>query len=221
MNAIAIYDEINLITEYDIKIFEEILDKQNLLCPYHIYKNKVCHYLSLMLFLFLENTKRNRTSFLGNLRYDKMGVPRLGILYHSSYCAEAVCCAVVNVDIGIDIQNNIDIRFEEIEKYMSEKEMGYLRKSTEWKKQAIRLFTLKESFGKYYQFGLHYPLKNVTLWNSNEVFFQYGLKFSSYYFDNYIMSVCSPKNLTFNLQMIHYKELIDMANILLCMNSKM
>lgn len=214
MNAIAIYDEINMIGERELKLLEKVLEKYNLHCPNHIPKNKICHYLSLMLFLFLGNTKENVISSLKNLRYDETGVPRLGISYNSSYCTEAVCCAVSDVEIGVDIQNDMDISFEEIKEYVSENEMKYLRESNEWKKQAIRLFTLKECFGKYYKLGLSYPLKNFSLWNSDDFFEKYGLKFSSHYFDNYIVSVCSPQNLFFEFYTISYNELMDMANFL-------
>lgn len=216
MNVLMIYEELNLLTDKDKQKIILILKKNNLLMPYHKTKNVVQHCLSLALLIyFFWSEKGVVNPLVGNLRYDESGAPRLSISYSSSYCLKAVCCIMAETEVGVDIQDFYDIKINDIEEYASEYEIENLQKIETWKLHAIRLFSLKECLGKYYNMGLNYPLKKFYLLDLEDTFVKYGLKFNSVYFDEYIISFCSPQNLFFRIQKVSYRELMYMVEILL------
>lgn len=55
----------------------------------------------------------------------------------------------------------------------------------------IRIFTLKEAYGKYFGIGLNYNYKDIDLYSSNMNFSRYNLYFKTVVYDKMVLSSCS------------------------------
>lgn len=131
------------------------------------------------------------------------------IKFNISHCENCVSCAVTDVEVGLDVQNfvNVDSKMEEL--FMSEEEKKLVHNSSERNMQSIRLWTIKEAYGKYFGDGILYNLCDVDFSKCNEDSFTWGeLKFNVKQMSSYILTTCCKKELSIKKlsieQMQHY-----------------
>lgn len=192
MNVINIFRDIKQLKEKDIMNIEYIIKVLFPMDSKIIVKNRFYH--NLCLFLYLDIFIKNGQSFNNIIKnYQiKMSCP---VKFYShisySYCESMVCCGVSKWGIGLDVQEIIQVQQNELEEYATEAELKYIKDSNNFNYDAIKLFTLKESYGKYYGVGLNYLLNQISLYNRENKFKLYGLWFQSYQIENCMLSYCS------------------------------
>ena len=112
-------------------------------------------------------------------RYNKEKFSTSNINFSSSYCDNAVITAISSNNIGIDIEKQVNNFYVDI------------CNKNECQDNYMRIFTLKESFGKYLNVGLNYNYKSINLSSNTMDFYRYGCYFKSIYYEKYIISICS------------------------------
>lgn len=91
--------------------------------------------------------------------------------FNISHSGEFVVCAVDDKPIGIDVEEERDIKFEEIaDSFFTEKELHYIMKedSEPSLSKFYRIWTLKESYIKCCGKGLSIPLKSFSIDINND-----------------------------------------------------
>ena len=152
--------------------------------------------------------------------YEKHGKPYLlsskGLSFNISHSGEFIAIAISNVNIGIDIQECVDLDYEELAmRYFSKQEHNYISNASNIKENFFRIWTLKESYLKARGSGLHTPLNSFYfLLKNNEINLYHEGNNTMFYFyseivhDEYHMSICSSREIeSFELQEYNQVEL--------------
>lgn len=215
MNVVAIYEDINLITEYDARRIKQIVCKYAKQTCIHYPKDLLRHDISILLLMYIlvsdgEDVRYN----MNYLRYNDWGFPSFSKAHSISYCTNAVCGVISEAGVGIDIQDIIAIESEILKEFASKSEICFLNNHDNREINTVILFTLKECFGKYLNVGLNYLLTEIELLNENRKFEKYGLQFETQVFENFIVSLCSVKGIIFQCKIISYDELMNLVNYL-------
>lgn len=82
--------------------------------------------------------------------------------FNISHCRNAVMCGVDSSEIGVDIQDYENISEDVAEMFLSEEEKTYLSDVQKRDEEIIRLWTLKEAFGKKTGDGIVYDITQTA-----------------------------------------------------------
>lgn len=149
--------------------------------------------------------------------YEKHGKPYLisnkELSFNISHSGEFIVIAISNENIGVDIQECIDLDYEDLAiRFFSEQDYNYISNASNIKEKFFRIWTLKESYLKARGSGLHTPLNSfyfslennkINLYHEgNDTIFHFYYKIIN---DKYYMSICSPKDIG-NLEFNEYNQ---------------
>lgn len=134
-----------------------------------------------------------------DIRINEFGKPYVdGLYFNVSHSYEYVICAVGNVNLGCDIEQNRSCNIKLADRFFNPKEIEYLNKSNNKNLDFIRIWTAKESYVKMIGKGLNIPLKSFYYdINDNKIEHYY---ISHHYYNNYTISVCSEINMPINIK---------------------
>ncbi len=105
-------------------------------------------------------------SVLKNLKYTAYDKPYLegAIDFNISHSGEYVMCAITKKGrLGIDIEEQKEVQFNDFEDIMSEEQWNIIRGSTNPKSTFFQFWTMKESVIKAEGQGLSIPLKDIVI----------------------------------------------------------
>lgn len=132
-------------------------------------------------------------------KFGKINLLNSDIKFNISHSKEYLIIGVSNSDLGVDLE------------YIDEKRFKIKEKITDQKisdiNELIKLYTIKESFIKYYGLSILYNLKNIMVNNDQIISKDYeNLYYISNKFGNYYYTVCAKNE--FNLSLIEINSMI-------------
>jgi 4'-phosphopantetheinyl transferase len=130
------------------------------------------------------------------------------IEFNLSHCKKAVACAISDKPIGVDVQELVSYNKGLGEMTLSEAELKYIESSENRDLEFTKLWTRKESYGKYWGFGIAYNLKSVNFMGGerNDKFHMV-----TKVFPEYILTVSSKESL--QIRQITYSTLKMYMNL--------
>ncbi|WP_156856524.1 4'-phosphopantetheinyl transferase superfamily protein [Oceanobacillus sp. AG] len=161
------------------------------------------------------------------ISYGKYGKPLLSknswLSFNISHSNEFIAIAISDRNIGIDIEKNIDLDYEELAmSFFTKQEYNYISTSPNVKESFFKIWTLKESYLKAIGTGLHTPLNSFyfSLQDDNEIILLHkDCDNEKFYFhnvviqNNYHLSVCSTKEIK-DLKIQKYNQ-VELKKLLL------
>jgi 4'-phosphopantetheinyl transferase len=192
---------------YSKRLPLELLDRVNKF--YHWQDRHSCLFGKLLLLEGLKNLEIKH-DILKNLQYNafrRPSIPNIGLDFNISHSGKYVVCAIGNLQIGIDIEENKETSLEDFEKIMTPKQWNIIRNSPQPYKAFYRFWTIKESVIKADGRGLSIPLDELEiedntvnydgkLWNTAELNID----------NKYNAALASNKSCAFNLHKIDFYE---------------
>lgn len=160
------------------------------------------------------------------IHYNPFGKPYISnidnFFYNISHAGKWVVLAYSDEEVGIDIEE-IQFLYDEIPKdFFTAQEVQFIKSDFDKNKQAehfTQIWTLKESYIKYYGTGLYTDLKTFSVINANNAINNpinpnhFYPRFRSLLFDNnYFLSLCHNKNSS-RINIIPPNELIKFNKI--------
>lgn len=109
--------------------------------------------------------------------------PEIG--FNVSHCKKGVACAVSSGKIGVDIQDFAEYSASVADMFMSAEERARALNGG-GAEEFTRIWTLKESYGKYVGVGVCYDMRNKTI---RENVFDEAAISKSYLYDDFVVSV--------------------------------
>lgn len=111
--------------------------------------------------------------------------------FNLSHCRQAAACGLSDSPIGVDVQDWAPWHLSLAKQVCSPEELTALERSAEPEIQFTRLWTRKESYGKYTGRGILYPLREKNLWENAPQ----GAVMETFTFPEFALSYCSEKKL--------------------------
>lgn len=133
----------------------------------------------------------------GNISKNEYGKPisDSGVEFNLSHSGEYVLIATSDCSVGCDIEKVKFVNIGKIGRFaFCENEMKKIAESKDRQKTFFELWTKKESLLKCIGEGFHRSAKSVDV--SGDIYTENNKKyyFKTWYFSDYIMSVCSENN---------------------------
>ena len=113
------------------------------------------------------------------------------IRFNLSHCNNAVACAISRDEVGVDVQDWIVRQLSVAEQVCTPKELALLRQEPEPEKLFAKIWTQKESYGKYTGRGIVYPMREHSFLRQVPE----GLCMESFLMDGYALSYCAKEAL--------------------------
>ncbi|MED0766360.1 4'-phosphopantetheinyl transferase family protein, partial [Aneurinibacillus thermoaerophilus] len=115
--------------------------------------DKIRSLLSHLFLKYLISRELSRDLTDIELAYEKYGKPYLlsskGLSFNISHSGEFIAIAISNENVGIDIQEYIDLDYEELAmRFFTKQEYNYISSASNVKENFFRIWTLKESYLK-------------------------------------------------------------------------
>lgn len=157
--------------------------------------------------------------------YEKHGKPYLlsseGLSFNISHSGEFIAIAISSVNIGIDIQEFIDLEYQDLAmRFFSNQEYNYINNTSDIQENFFRIWTLKESYLKARGSGLHTPLNSFyfSIENNKINLYHKGYNTMFYFYDEiihdkYYMSICSAEEIE-HLELREYNH-VELDTLLL------
>ena len=152
--------ESQLIEWYDL-LSDDRLKKVKNYRFYRDRRNSVVAYLLLRLGIFNETGNNTILEFDYN-KYGKPFLPNNDIKFSISHCKNAVLCAVSADNVGCDVQEYEPALHTAMPSLISEEEAEFLSNAEKKEKILLKLWTLKEAYGKYCGVGLNYDTRSIS-----------------------------------------------------------
>ncbi len=107
-----------------------------------------------------------------HLTYEEHGKPCLGgypdICFNLSHCKHSVACGIARTPLGVDIQHFVPYKDDLAAYFMTEQERVNA-KAGDAGSEFTRMWTRKESYGKYLGSGICYEMSKLSLWEDREI----------------------------------------------------
>lgn len=136
------------------------------------------------------------------------------VYFNLSHCTAGVACGISDSELGVDIQNYVDYK-DSIATYFMSPTENLAAKAGNPSVEFTRLWTLKESYGKYKGLGICYDMPQISI---TENIMQNGCICQSHILDNFVLSVASTKHI--DLMELRAEELLDKCYLLKKMEEK-
>ncbi len=143
------------------------------------------------------------------LETDENGKPYIkgqDIFFNISHCRLGTVATVSKSPVGVDIQDIVPFDEKIIRRVGSEAEIDFIRNSDEPDRAFTRIWTLKEAAAKCDGRGIKI-LKDFSFGTAEKSFTKYGRKFTSFDFENLVVSVCGSEDFS---DIIEIKSLEDL-----------
>lgn len=160
---------------------------------------KAAAYLSAGAGYLLERVLRQAGLSVGEIEYGEHGKPYIeGLRFNLSHSGTVAVLAVAEGEIGVDVQRIAPVKEALIRRACTEREQKYLEcfSGGARVREFFRLWTAKESAGKYFGTGIVDPkeyeidlAEESVAYNGNRT----GLSFREYPLDGYCLTVCTEK----------------------------
>ncbi len=111
--------------------------------------------------------------------------------FNLSHCRQAVACGLSDSPLGVDVQDWMPRHLSVAKQVCSPEELAALELSAEPEIEFARLWTRKESYGKYTGRGILYPLQEINLWEKAPK----GTVMETFTFPDFALSYCAEKKL--------------------------
>ncbi len=118
-------------------------------------------------------------------------VERDDIYFNISHCKKGVACGISDAEVGVDIQDYVKFDSSIAERFMSEEEQCQV-KMGESDVEFTRIWTLKESYGKYIGKGICYSMHEHTVYE--DIFADNHIS-KSFLLDSCVISFTAEKRL--------------------------
>lgn len=128
--------------------------------------------------------------------------------FNLSHCKKGVACGISDSALGVDIQDYVCFKESLAKQFMSEKEL-HAAKAGDAGTAFTRLWSMKESYGKYTGRGICYDMPGYT---AVEGVTANGCVCQSHILENFVISVTSAKQLP--LVRIYAAELPERCGML-------
>lgn len=144
-----------------------------------------------------------KDSLLENIAYTEKGKPYLPneeLYFNLSHSGEKVFCVTSDKPIGCDIEKIRNTIPKYLGKILTKTELEYFATISDNKKiqYFFKLWTLKESIGKYYGLGLAFPFAEVAVMDKNMVLDAMKYKNDTVYLHSvqqgdYMLGICAKE----------------------------
>lgn len=114
------------------------------------------------------------------------------VFFNLSHCKKGVACAVSDCEVGVDIQDYVDYK-ESTALYFMSREEQLQAKAQNPRAEFTRLWTLKESYGKYTGMGICYNMASHAVTDGA---FVGGCISESFLLNGFALSYTSEKRLS-------------------------
>lgn len=151
-------------------------------------------------------------------KFNKPCLLNLNLKFNISHCNNSLLCGISDDEIGVDIQDYSEKITDIQSMFLTEREAEIIESfsNKETTKELMRIWTIKEAYGKYYGKGLCYEL-NQTDFScivDDNVWQKYkNLKIYSRTLKNYALSVCA--NVEVEIKKVKAEELFNFADFLI------
>lgn len=187
-------DDIEYIDEAFISAIKPYVshERWNYAEKYLFFRDKV---LSLTAYILLRVSLYQEYQYcsIPHLSKAKNGKPELveipDVHFNLSHCKTGVACAIANGAVGVDIQDYIDYSKDISDNFMSDEEK---RRAGNSITEFTRIWTLKESYGKYHGVGICYDMCSKTI---EEGIYQNQCISRSYLFEKFAIAVTSSEEM--------------------------
>lgn len=151
---------------------------------------------SIFAFLLLQYAVREEYSIEDTLQLDySNGKPRAmgfeDLHFNLSHCRLATACAVSDRPVGVDVQDWAQRHLTVAKQVCSAQELAYLKTAETPQVEFAKLWTRKESYGKYGGQGILYPMRELCLLGQAPC----GTVMETFAFDGYALSYCAEETL--------------------------
>ena len=151
---------------------------------------------SIFAFLLLQYALRQEYSVEEPIELDRSGgKPVLRgletIHFNLSHCDLAVACALSAAPVGVDVQHEKDFHWSVVKRVCCPEEFAFLQAAEAPEGAFARLWTRKESYGKYTGQGIVYPMEQMCLLDRTPD----GTVMETFTFDGYALSYCAEESL--------------------------
>ncbi len=163
---------------------------------------------SIFAFLLLQYAAKAEYAIEEALQLDYSGgKPKIigfdGLHFNLSHCKLACACALSSGPVGVDVQDWSQRHLSVTKQVCSEQELAYLQTAQAPQVEFAKLWTRKESYGKYTGQGIVYPMKELCLLRQAPR----GTVMESFVLEGYALSYCAEE--TLEIQKIPIQELLQ------------
>lgn len=149
---------------------------------------------SIFAFLLLQHAVREEYAINEMLQLDcSGGKPVLAghgnLHFNLSHCNLAAACALSCRPVGVDVQNWAQRHMTVAKQVCSAQELSFLEGAAEPQAEFAKLWTRKESYGKYTGQGILYPMRELNLLEQTPQ----GTVMQTFAFDGYALSYCAEE----------------------------
>ena len=149
---------------------------------------------SIFAFLLLQYGLREEYAIEEALQLDySNGKPTLSGLEHLhfnlSHCRLATACAVSSAPVGVDVQDWLPRHLSVAKQVCCEQELAFLETVQAPQIEFAKLWTRKESYGKFGGQGILYPMQELCLLGQAPC----GTVMETFAFDGYALSYCAEE----------------------------
>ena len=195
ITVIYVLENLSLVTPMQVQKAGEIVtcQRREYAAQYRFEKDRK---QSLFAFLLLRYGVHAEFGVTAPLLIDRSaGKPVLSdqpqIRFNLSHCNNAVACAISHDEVGVDVQEWIVRQLSVAEQVCTPKELALLRQEPEPEKLFAKIWTQKESYGKYTGRGIVYPMREHSFLQQAPE----GLRMESFLMDGYALSYCAKETL--------------------------
>ena len=151
---------------------------------------------SIFAFLLLRYAVRLEYGVETPLEFDRSGgKPTLlgleELHFNLSHCDTAVACALSAAPVGVDVQHEKDFHWSVAKRVCCPEELAFLQSAEAPDREFAKLWTRKESYGKYTGQGIVYPMEQICLLDRTPD----GTVMETFTFDGYALSYCAEESL--------------------------
>ena len=151
---------------------------------------------SIFAFLLLQYAVREEYSIEAALQLDySTGKPKAvgfeSLHFNLSHCKLAVACALSATPVGVDVQDWEPRNLSVAKHVCSAEELAFLETAQEPPVEFAKLWTRKESYGKFTGKGIVYPMKELCLLGQSPE----GTVMETLALDGYALSYCAEEAL--------------------------
>ncbi len=149
---------------------------------------------SIFAFLLLQYAVRAEYSIEDMLQLDySAGKPKaIGfdhLYFNLSHCKLAVACALSASAVGVDVQDGTRSHLSVAKQVCCERELAYLEAAQAPQTEFVKLWTRKESYGKFTGQGILYPMNELCLLEQAP----HGTVMETFVFDDCALSYCAKE----------------------------
>lgn len=217
---IYVYNDIMDFEEKSFHEWEKNLDRKRVEMGkrYRMKKDKCLCLLSHQILLYALKIEYG-VSVLPKIATGKLGKPYFEnriCCFNISHCDTGIVVAVSDKEIGVDIQNSVSFIKEVKNQFLCKREEAFVMKKKESPDEILKIWTLKEAYGKCRGVGLLYPFKEKDF--SDILDYKGICEFEKFYVttiinNEYILSVFAHNKKDIKFCSVKYSQLCDTLNL--------